>query len=67
VRARQPALVDAAGWRAIDAAETIRGLACGRPRVKFTAVLDMLAAASAASVSMRESSWAGPRPGRRRR
>ena len=67
VRARQPALVDAAGWRAIDAAETIRGLACGRPRVKFTAVPDMLAAASAASVSMRESSWAGPRPGRRRR
>lgn len=48
VRARQPALVDGAGWRAIDAAETIRGLASGRPRVKFTSVADMLAASSAA-------------------
>ena len=54
IRARQPDLVDAAGWRAIDAAETSRGEAAGRPRVKFTSVPDMLAAAAT-----------GPRPGAR--
>lgn len=45
VRDRRPDMVDAQGWRAIDAAETARGRAAGRPRVKFTAVADMLAAA----------------------
>ncbi len=43
-----PSVVDAAGWRAIDAAETRRGEAEGRPRVKFTTVRDMMAAAAAA-------------------
>jgi ferredoxin--NADP+ reductase len=45
VRARQPEVVDAAGWQAIDAAEVARGGADGRPRNKFTSVTDMLAAA----------------------
>ena len=53
---RQPDVVDRAGWRAIDAAETARGAVHGRPRVKFTSVQDMLAAARAAR----------PAPGRRR-
>lgn len=48
VRGRQPDVVDSAGWRAIDAAETERGVRGGRPRNKFTAVDDMLAAAAAA-------------------
>ncbi|OMC40754.1 ferredoxin [Mycobacterium sp. GA-1841] len=47
VRARQPAVVDAAGWQAIDAAEIARG-GEDRPRDKFTSVADMLAAAAAA-------------------
>jgi ferredoxin--NADP+ reductase len=47
VCARQPAAVDSAGWRAIDAAELERGGREGRPRNKFTAVADMLAAAAA--------------------
>lgn len=47
VRERQPDLVDVAGWRAIDAAEIARG-GDQRPREKFTAVPDMLAAAAAA-------------------
>ncbi|WP_156296946.1 FAD-dependent oxidoreductase [Mycobacterium paragordonae] len=46
--ARQPDLVDSAGWRAIDAAEAARGTVDGRPRRKFTDVADMLAAAAAA-------------------
>jgi ferredoxin--NADP+ reductase len=45
VRDRQPDVVDAAGWRAIDDAEIARGQAQGRPRVKFTSVPQMLAAA----------------------
>jgi ferredoxin--NADP+ reductase len=45
VRDRQPDVVDAAGWRAIDDAETARGRAQGRPRVKFTSVPELLAAA----------------------
>ena len=45
VRRRQPAVVDAAGWRAIDAAEIRRGQGL-RPRDKFTDVDDMLAAAA---------------------
>ncbi|MCV7005823.1 FAD-dependent oxidoreductase [Mycobacterium gordonae] len=48
VAARQPRVVDSAGWRAIDAAEVARGSADGRPRRKFTDVADMLAAAAAA-------------------
>jgi ferredoxin--NADP+ reductase len=34
VRERQPDVVDAAGWRVIDAAEIARGQAQGRPRVE---------------------------------
>ncbi|WP_197373149.1 FAD-dependent oxidoreductase [Mycolicibacterium baixiangningiae] len=45
VRRRRPDVVDADGWRAIDAAETRRG-GGERPRVKFTSVPDMLAAAA---------------------
>ena len=44
VRARQPDVVDAAGWRAIDAAEIARG-GDDRPRDKFTTVPEMLAVA----------------------
>jgi len=47
IRSRQPDVVDADGWRAIDAAEIARGSVAGRPRVKFTAVDDMLAVAAA--------------------
>ncbi|MGE2688469.1 FAD-dependent oxidoreductase [Mycolicibacterium pulveris] len=47
VRRRCPDVVDAAGWRAIDAAEVGRG-GDDRPRRKFTAVADMLAAAAEA-------------------
>jgi len=46
VRSRQPRVVDSAGWKAIDAAEIARG-GGQRPRDKFTAVADMLAAAAA--------------------
>lgn len=45
VRDRVPDAVDGAGWRAIDAAEIARGQAAGRPRVKFTSLPEMLAAA----------------------
>ncbi|KAA1250045.1 ferredoxin [Mycobacterium simiae] len=48
VAARQPQAIDAAGWRAIDAAEILRGRDEGRPRNKFTDVADMIAAAAAA-------------------
>lgn len=48
VRTRQPDVVDAADWHAIDAAEIARGIDGGRPRRKFTAVSDMLAAAATA-------------------
>jgi len=48
IRARQPDVVDGAGWRAIDAAEIAEGAVDGRPRMKFTAVPDMLAAVAAA-------------------
>jgi ferredoxin--NADP+ reductase len=47
VRSRQPAIIDAQGWKAIDAAEIARG-GEARPRDKFTVVADMLAAAAAA-------------------
>ncbi|WP_099224597.1 FAD-dependent oxidoreductase [Mycobacterium persicum] len=49
VAMRQPDVIDAAGWRVIDAAEVARGSRDGRPRSKFTDVTDMLAAATAAS------------------
>jgi ferredoxin/flavodoxin---NADP+ reductase len=48
VATRQPAVVDAAGWRAIDAAEVSRGGLSDRPRNKFTSITDMLAVAAAA-------------------
>jgi ferredoxin/flavodoxin---NADP+ reductase len=48
VRTRQPAVVDAAGWQAIDAAEVSRGSLSDRPRNKFTSIGDMLAVAAAA-------------------
>lgn len=47
VRTRQPAVVDAAGWRAIDAAEIARG-GQDRPRDKFTSVDEMVAVAAMA-------------------
>ncbi|GAS96540.1 ferredoxin/ferredoxin--NADP reductase [Mycolicibacterium canariasense] len=47
VRSRQPAVVDAAGLKAIDAAEIARG-GEDRPRVKFTGIDEMLAAAATA-------------------
>ncbi|OBH63880.1 FAD-dependent oxidoreductase [Mycobacterium sp. E2479] len=49
VHARQPEAIDAAGWRAIDAAEIARGSDEGRPRSKFTDVSAMLAAVAAAA------------------
>lgn len=62
VRARQPSVVDAAGWRAIDAAEISRGAAGNRPRIKFTAIADMLAAAeSAPKPTVRERILSGIR------
>jgi ferredoxin/flavodoxin---NADP+ reductase len=48
VAERQPAVVDAAGWRAIDAAEVSRGSLSDRPRNKFTSIAEMLAVAAAA-------------------
>lgn len=42
---RQPNVIDAAGWKAIDRAEIARGEASDRPRVKFTRVPDMVAEA----------------------
>ncbi|HNM84712.1 MAG TPA: FAD-dependent oxidoreductase [Mycobacterium sp.] len=55
VASRRPDVVDAAGWRAIDAAEIARGSAAGRPRNKFTSIADMLtAAASAPKPTVRE-------------
>jgi ferredoxin--NADP+ reductase len=59
IRARQPELVDVAGWKAIDAAEVARG-GDDRPRDKFTEISDMLAAAATApKPSMRERLLAG--------
>lgn len=44
IRARQPRYFSFADWQALDALETARGEATGRPRVKYTCVEDMLAA-----------------------
>ncbi|CDO31950.1 4Fe-4S binding protein [Mycolicibacterium porcinum] len=61
VRTRQPAMVDAAGWQAIDAAEIVRGGA-DRPRDKFTSVDEMVAvAATAPKPTMRQRVLAGLR------
>jgi ferredoxin/flavodoxin---NADP+ reductase len=61
VRSRRPDVVDAAGWKAIDAAEVARG-AGERPRDKFTTVEEMLAAAATAPTPpMRERLIAGLR------
>lgn len=61
VRTRQPAVVDAAGWHAIDAAEIARG-GQDRPRDKFTSVADMLAiAATAPKPTVRQRVLAGLR------
>ncbi len=61
VRGRCPDVVDAAGWKAIDAAEIARG-GDDRPRDKFTSVDDMLAAAaSAPAPSVRSRLLAGLR------
>lgn len=55
VHARQPDVIDAAGWHAIDAAEITRGRTDDRPRDKFTTVSEMLAvAASAPKPSVRQ-------------
>jgi ferredoxin/flavodoxin---NADP+ reductase len=48
VRERQPDVVDAHGWRAIDAAEMARGELADRPRRKFTSIAEMLDVASSA-------------------
>jgi ferredoxin--NADP+ reductase len=48
VHARQPGVVGAAGWKAIDAAEVARGSTDERPRDKFTSIDDMLAVAATA-------------------
>ncbi len=45
VRERQPDVVSYTAWEAIDAAEKAAGEPLGRPRVKFTSVSEMLAAA----------------------
>ncbi|MFV8162393.1 4Fe-4S binding protein [Mycobacterium sp. 134] len=61
VRTRQPAMVDAAGWQAIDAAEIARG-GEDRPRDKFTSVDEMIAvAASAPKPTVRQRVLAGLR------
>ncbi|MFD4467586.1 FAD-dependent oxidoreductase [Rhodococcus sp. NPDC058505] len=49
VRDRQPAVIDAAGWRAIDAEELRRGAAAGRVREKISDESELLAIARAAA------------------
>lgn len=44
VMARQPLAVTYADWRRLDALECTNGQACGRPRLKFSSVEEMLAA-----------------------
>jgi ferredoxin--NADP+ reductase len=44
VSERQPAVVSYQEWLKLDELETSRGRACGRPRVKFTRIADMLGA-----------------------
>lgn len=47
VRSKQPEYVSYEDWQKIDAAELANGESTGRPRVKFTKVEEMLAAAKA--------------------
>jgi ferredoxin--NADP+ reductase len=49
VLARQPLAVTYADWRRLDALECTQGQACGRPRLKFASVEEMLAALGRAS------------------
>jgi ferredoxin--NADP+ reductase len=44
VQARQPLAVSYADWKRLDALEMENGKACGRPRLKFTTVDEMMAA-----------------------
>ena len=44
ITARQPNVVDSAGWQRVDAAEKAAGQKGNRPRVKFISVDEMLAA-----------------------
>jgi ferredoxin--NADP+ reductase len=44
VQARQPLAVTYPDWRRLDALECAAGEACGRPRVKFAAIHEMMAA-----------------------
>jgi len=44
VRTRQPLAVTYADWRVLDGLECSNGQACGRPRVKFVAIEEILAA-----------------------
>ena len=44
VRERQPQFISFADWKALDKLEVAKGVAQGRPRVKFTCVDEMLAA-----------------------
>ncbi len=61
VRGRQPAVIDADGWKAIDDAEVARGGGL-RPRAKFTEVAEMAnAAAGAPAPSMQQRLLAGLR------
>ena len=46
VRERQPQVITIEEWRRLDALEVERGKTQGRPRVKLTAVDEMLAALS---------------------
>jgi ferredoxin--NADP+ reductase len=49
VAARQPLAVTYADWRRLDALECSQGQACGRPRLKFASVEEMLTALGRAS------------------
>jgi ferredoxin--NADP+ reductase len=44
VQARQPLAVSYADWKRLDALEMENGKACGRPRLKFTTLDEMMAA-----------------------
>ena len=47
---RQPDHISNAGWSRIDSAERVAGAQQGRPRVKFTAVADLIGAAGKRSI-----------------
>ena len=53
VRARQPLAITYADWRRLDALERSNGQACGRPRLKFATVDEMLAALEATESAAR--------------